>query len=72
MISGGSFVTDVTYPVVSVTTGATFNSMMKADFGETTDIEDLWIPFFCVSTNVTLSRERVHTSGRLWAFVRLI
>ncbi len=26
-------------------------------------IEDLWIPYFCVTTDITSSRMRVHTNG---------
>ena len=61
---------DMTYPITSVFTGAYFNWFVVEAFGEDTDIEDLWIPFYCVSTNITMSKERIHTSGQLWSYVR--
>ena len=67
-MSGRNFVSDLTYPVVSITTGAAGNDRVRC-LGEM-DIEDLWIPYYCVSTDVTVSRERVHTSGQLWPYVR--
>jgi lysophospholipid hydrolase len=33
-------------------------------------IEDLWIPFFCISTDISEGRMRVHTTGSLWRYVR--
>lgn len=34
------------------------------------EIEDLWLPFFCVSTNLSRAQVQVHQVGRLWQFVR--
>jgi lysophospholipid hydrolase len=34
------------------------------------EIEDLWLPFFCVSTNLSRAQVQVHQLGRLWQFVR--
>jgi lysophospholipid hydrolase len=33
-------------------------------------IEDLWIPYFCVSTDISSSVMRVHAHGSLWRYVR--
>lgn len=33
-------------------------------------IEDLWIPYFCITTDLTASKMRVHTHGSLWRYVR--
>lgn len=35
-----------------------------------TQIEDLWIRFFAISTNVSDDRMEVHTAGPLWRYVR--
>ena len=35
-----------------------------------TDIEDLILPFFCVTANLTTSNADVHTVGRLWRWLR--
>uniref|UniRef100_A0A674JE68 Patatin like phospholipase domain containing 7 n=1 Tax=Terrapene triunguis TaxID=2587831 RepID=A0A674JE68_9SAUR len=33
-------------------------------------IEDLWIPYFTITTDITASAMRVHTDGSLWRYVR--
>jgi predicted acylesterase/phospholipase RssA len=42
---------------------------LNAVFGEM-DIEDLWLPYFCVSTNLTKSRLEVHRRGELATAIR--
>ena len=37
---------------------------------ERVHIEDLWIPFFCTSTDICRFEERVHTEGLLWRYIR--
>ena len=34
------------------------------------EIEDLWHPFFCVSSNLTTAQVMVHDTGRLWLAMR--
>ncbi|GAA5994555.1 lysophospholipase [Rhodotorula paludigena] len=61
--------TDLTYPVVAYTTGHEFNrGIYKSFYG--THIEDMWLPFFCNTTNITHSRMDVHTTGYAWRYVR--
>jgi lysophospholipid hydrolase len=43
--------------------------IIEGVFGDR-QIEDLWIPFFCVSTDITDSKKVVHTHGSLWRYVR--
>ncbi|GAA99008.1 uncharacterized protein L969DRAFT_100884 [Mixia osmundae IAM 14324] len=61
--------TDVTYPLVAYTTGHEFN---RGVYKELLDyhIEDLWINFFCNTTNITHSRMDVHTTGYAWRYIR--
>lgn len=33
-------------------------------------LQDLWIPYLCVTTDITESKMRVHSSGSLWRYVR--
>jgi lysophospholipid hydrolase len=33
-------------------------------------LEDLWLPYFCVTTNLTKGEASVHTQGLLWKLVR--
>ena len=54
---------DLTYPITSLFAGNYFNWTLTETFDTELNIEDLWLPFYCVSTDVTLSRERVHVSG---------
>ncbi|CAH1402896.1 unnamed protein product [Nezara viridula] len=60
---------DLTYPVTSMFTGRAFNRTIQGTFGETR-IEDLWVPYFTLSTDITTSAMRVHRHGVLWRYVR--
>ncbi|XP_064616209.1 patatin-like phospholipase domain-containing protein 7 [Liolophura sinensis] len=60
---------DLTYPATSMFTGAAFNRSIENVFKER-QIEDLWIPYFCITTDITASKMRIHTSGSLWRYVR--
>ena len=55
---------DKTIPLVSFLTGAKTAEVLLAQTG-LSDIEDLWIPFFCVSANLTRARVEVHREGPL-------
>ena len=43
---------------------------IKKRLGETR-IEDLWLPFFCVSSNLTRAEVKTHHTGPLWRAVRV-
>lgn len=60
---------DLTYPVTSMFSGASFNSSISGVFKDK-QIEDLWIPYFNITTDITASSMRVHTDGSLWRYVR--
>lgn len=60
---------DYTLPVLSVVAGRRINSELRTTFGGI-DIEDLWIPFACVSTNLTRASQVIHRRGPLWRAVR--
>jgi lysophospholipid hydrolase len=45
-------------------TGGGFNQTIKETFGET-HIEDLWIPYFTVTTDISASAPRIHTHGKV-------
>lgn len=60
---------DLTYPATSMFTGSYFNQTISSTFGDTY-IEDLWLPYFTVTTDITSSVMRVHTHGSLWRYVR--
>nr|CAH7756564.1 unnamed protein product [Callosobruchus chinensis] len=60
---------DLTYPMTSMFSGREFNQTIRATFGDTY-IEDLWLPYFTVTTDITSSCMRIHTHGSLWRYVR--
>lgn len=53
---------DYTVPVVALLKGQRISNNIEASLGGW-DIEDLWRPYFCVSTNLTKSRLEVHRRG---------
>ncbi|GAB5580259.1 patatin-like phospholipase domain-containing protein 7 isoform X1 [Prionailurus iriomotensis] len=57
-------VLDLTYPITSMFSGAGFNSSICSVFKDR-QIEDLWIPYFTITTDITASAMRVHTDGYL-------
>jgi NTE family protein len=60
---------DWTLPFVSLVGGRSVSRLLKDAYGRR-DIEDLVLPYFCVSTNLTAGRSVVHRSGRLWKWLR--
>lgn len=58
-----------TWPIVSILNGKNGTDALRAVF-EDTHIEDLRIPFFCVSSNLTTTQETVHYFGKLWEKIR--
>lgn len=55
---------DFTFPVISLLRGKKIEQKLEAAFGSK-QIEDLLIPFFCVSTNLTRAEQVVHNRGSL-------
>lgn len=69
-----SFVTtnplsDWTLPLVSLRAGRKVSALLRRAHGER-DIEDLPLPFFCVSSNLTSGLLNVHESGLAWRALR--
>ncbi len=60
---------DLTLPISSLLAGKKLDRVLRERLGEG-DIEDLWLPFFCVSTDLSHARQVVHERGRLWKAVR--
>ncbi len=55
-------------PATSLISGRAFMRMVEAWFG-TTLVEDLGVPYFCVSTNITKNRLEIHRDGPLATWV---
>lgn len=60
---------DYTLPLASLMKSAKLTRFCHEVYNETR-IEDLWIPFFCVSSNLADGKEVVHDRGPLWRVVR--
>jgi len=60
---------DYTFPFVSLFRGRYVTQLLRMAFGEK-DIEDLVLPFYCVTANLTTSNADLHTSGKLWRWLR--
>ncbi|KAI8331344.1 hypothetical protein BC941DRAFT_517593 [Chlamydoabsidia padenii] len=60
---------DLTYPVTAWCTGHEFNRAVWKCIGDSL-VEDFWLPFFAVTTNITFSRMEVHTTGYAWRYIR--
>lgn len=60
---------DYTFPFVSLFRGHHVNELLRTAFGDS-DIEDLVLPFYCVTANLTTSQSDVHRTGRLWRWLR--
>lgn len=60
---------DRTLPLISFISGRKFDLAAKKIFRET-KIEDLWLPFFCISTNLTTAAAVIHRSGQLLNAIR--
>jgi len=55
---------DYTLPLHALTRGAKVDAGLAARYGGAR-IEDLWLPFFCISSNLTTGDTMVHRSGDL-------
>jgi predicted acylesterase/phospholipase RssA len=60
---------DYTLPLVSLSRSARLDRLLKEGMG-LGDIEDMPLPFFCISSDLSVAEERVHQRGALWRAVR--
>ncbi len=60
---------EFTIPIISLMRSRKLDQIAKIAF-EDTQIEDLWLNYFCVSTNLTSSNLKVHMDGALSKAVR--
>ena len=58
-----------TFPIMSLIEAAPIDSVARMAFGDT-QIEDLWLPYFCVSADLTTARPMVHRDGAVWKATR--
>ncbi len=62
-------VIDRTLPMVAMTASDHVLKINKMSCGDV-NIEDLWCPFFCVSTSLSTASLKVHQRGSMWRAVR--
>lgn len=60
---------DLTLPLTSFLSGANVTRCCQA-VADGWEFEDLWRPFFCVSSNITTAEQVIHDRGPLWRAVR--
>lgn len=60
---------DYTVPVYSLVDGSRLDRNLMAPLGDTR-IEDLWMGYFCVSSNLTRAEPMVHRQGPVWKAIR--
>ncbi len=59
---------DPTLPFQALLAGRKLERVLQTYFGGL-DIENLWLPFFCVSTDLVRAEAHVHDRGELWRAV---
>ena len=55
---------DIALPLLAMTHGVKVTERLHTHFGET-QIADLWLPFFCLSSNLTTGAYQLHRRGSL-------
>jgi len=55
---------DIAFPMIAMTRGDKVKARLEEHFGNV-QISDLWLPFFCVSSNLTSGAYHLHRRGRL-------
>ena len=64
-----SKILDRTLPIVAFTRGAKVTRIFRGVYGDT-KIEDLWLPYFALSSGLSRAEAVLHTQGPLWLAVR--
>ena len=60
---------DFTIPEVALLASKKIDKMVYKTFGDA-GIEDLWLPYFCVTADLTAAKAVIHERGSLWRAVR--
>jgi NTE family protein len=62
-------VNDYTFPFIALARGHKVSRLLQREFGQIA-IEDMAIPFYCISANLSTGRATEHLSGSLWQALR--
>jgi NTE family protein len=60
---------DIAFPILAMTRGQKVSDRLHEHFGRT-EIPDLWLPFFCLSANLTTGAYHMHRRGLVWKALR--
>ncbi len=60
---------DATWPAVSLSSGKNFTRALMDAFKDI-HLEDLWLPTYCITTDIQGRREVVHNTGPVWQKLR--
>ncbi|MBN1149058.1 MAG: cyclic nucleotide-binding domain-containing protein [Anaerolineales bacterium] len=60
---------DRTLPIISFYTTRKITDLIQ-NLSSGLDIEDLWLPYFCISCNLSKGSQMVHTRGPVWLAIR--
>jgi CRP-like cAMP-binding protein/predicted acylesterase/phospholipase RssA len=60
---------DYTLPLVALAKGKQITRMLQEEFLDF-QIEDLWTPFFCISSSLSRAEPVIHRTGPIWAALR--
>ncbi len=60
---------DYTFPFIALVAGRKVSRLLRREFADVL-IEDLRLPYFCVSSNLTTGHSAVHHQGELWYWLR--
>ena len=55
-------VSDIAVPLIAMTQGLDVRARLKEHFGDK-QVSDLWLPFFCISSNLTSGSYQLHRRG---------
>ncbi|QEY50712.1 cyclic nucleotide-binding and patatin-like phospholipase domain-containing protein [Legionella longbeachae] len=61
---------DFTFPYIAIAAGKRAADNLRRLYGEKNQIEDLWLNYFCVSTDLISQNSYVHDRGLLWESIR--
>lgn len=60
---------DITFPILAMTRGNKVSERLFEHFGDA-EIADLWLPYFCLSANLTTGAYHMHKRGLVWKALR--
>lgn len=63
-------VVDITLPITALAYGRVLYELLVDGFPEDLSVEDLWIPAFCVSANLSERDILIHDRGPVWKAIR--